>query len=170
MAQTLNLVIGDLVIRGGNILKVFQIKKNTIGLRPFFHLKTNKNLTFTLLLAHINDGHIRRPTSKNKIEKLLNLIIKKPTAEKDFPVFDTKTALSHNQLAKTLWVIKILWLEKQEKSGILQGVKLTVFRQAMLQAAEEIATANNISPEEAKLLILSDLKFSQKTNSQKKKN
>lgn len=167
MAETLNLAVGDLVVRNGKILKVFKVKKDTINLRPFFHIQTSNGLTFTLLLAHTNDGHIRRLVSRNKIGKLLNLIIKKPTIKNDYPAFDTKTALSHNQLAKTLWVIKTLWLEKKEKLGILQGVKLTVFRQAMVQATEEIAAVNHTSPEEVKLSILSGLEFSQKANLRK---
>ena len=162
MAQTLNLAIGDLVVRSGKILKVSQIKKNTINLKPFFHIKTSNGLTFTLLLANINDSHIRRLASKNKIEKLLNLIIKKPIAKKDYSVFDAKTALNDNQLAKTFRTIKILWLEKKEKSGILQGLKLTVFRQAMIQASEEIAATNKISIGKAESTILSALNFCQK--------
>jgi len=161
MTETLCFEVGDLVVRNGKILKVFKVKKDSINLRPFFHIKTSNGLTFTLLLAHTNDGHIRRLASKNKIGKLLNLIIKKPTAQKDYPDFDTKTALTENQLAKTLWVIKILWLEKQKKSGILQGVKLSIFRNAMLQATEEIAAVNNTSPDQVKLLLLSDLKDNQ---------
>ena len=164
MTETLNLAIGDLVVRSGKILKVSQIKKDTINLRPFFHIKTSNGLTFTLMLAHTNDGHIRRLASKNKIGKLLKLIIKKPTVGNNNLDFDPKTALSHNQLAKTLRAIKALWQEKQKKSGILQGTKLTVFRQAMLQATEEIAAVNNTSPEEVKLSILSGLEFSQKAN------
>ena len=165
MTETLNLAIGDLVVRNGKILKVSQIKKNTIDLRPFFHIKTSNGLTFTLMLAHTNDGHIRRLASKNKIGKLLNLIIKKPLAKKDYPVFDAKTALNDNQLAKTFRAIKILWREKQKKSGILQGTKLTVFRQAMLQASEEIAAVNKTSIGKAESTILSALNFCQKNKS-----
>ena len=162
MTQTLNLAIGDLVVRNGKILKVSQVKKDTIDLRPFFHIKTSNGLTFTLLLAHTNDGHIRRLVSKNKIGKLLKLIIKKPTAGNNNPEFDAKTALSHNQLAKTLRAIKTLWQEKQKRSGILQGTKLTIFRQAMIQASEEIAATNKISIGKAESTILSALNFCQK--------
>ena len=160
MAETLNLAVGDLVVRNGKILKVSQIKKNSINLQPFFHIKTSNGLTFTLLLAHSNDGHIRHLVSKTKIGKLLNLIIKKPTAENNNLNFDAKTALSHNRLAKTLRAIKALWQEKQKRSGILQGTKLTVFRQAMIQATEEIAAVNNTSPEKIELSILTQLKNS----------
>ena len=169
MEETFSMAVGDLVVRYGKILKVFRIKKGTIGLQPFFHLQTSNGLTFTLMTAHAHDGHIRRLASKAKIEKLLNLIIKKPTTKNIDPDFDPKTALSDNKLAKTLFVIKTLWLEKQEKSGILPGTKSTVFRQAMIQATEEIAAVNQTSPEQVKLLILSGLKFSQKENLQKKK-
>lgn len=164
MTDRLRLTVGDLVVRHGKVLKVFQIKKNTISLKPFFDFQGNNGLTFTLKLKNAYDGHIRQLVSKNKIKALLNLIIKKSATKTSPFVFDTKTALSHNQLEETLWVIKTLWLEKQKKSDILLGGKLTIFRQAMLQATNEIAARNRTSPKQAESLILSGLKSNRKTN------
>ena len=170
MTGTLHLTIGDLVVRHGKVLKVSRINKSIISLRPFFDSRSNNGLIFTLELKNAYDGHIRQLISKNKIKILLDLIIKKSTSRANPPVFDIKTALTQNQFEETLQVIKILWLEKQKKSDILPSSKLNVFRQAMLQATEEIAAVNHTSPEQAKLLILSGLKSSQKTNPKKRKN
>ena len=165
MTDTLTLNIGDLVIRHGKILKVFEIKKDTVNLQPFFDFQGNNGLAFTLDLKNAYDGHIRKLVSKGKIKDLLNLIIKKSTSKAKSPVFDPKTALSQNQLEETLWVIKNLWLEKRAKSNVLPSGKLNIFKRAMLQATEEIAATNHTSPEQAKLLILSGLKLSAKNTS-----
>jgi RNA polymerase-interacting CarD/CdnL/TRCF family regulator len=164
MTSTLRLSLGDLVVRHGKVLKVSQINQNTVGLQPFFDFQGNHGLTFTLELKNAYDGHIRRLVSKSKIKTLLKLIIKKSTSKTNPPVFDAKTALSHNQLEETLWVIKTLWLEKQEKSDTLPSGKSTIFRKAMLQATEEIAATNHTSPEQAKSLILSGLKSNLKNH------
>lgn len=157
MTTTLNLNVGDLVVRYGKILKVFQINQDTVNLHPFFNFNSNNDLTFTLNLENTNGGTIRQLVSKNKIKTLLNLIIKKTAINSGSPVFDSKTALSQNQLEETLWVIKVLWLEKQKSDSLSSG-KSTIFRKAMTQATEEIAAANHTSPEKAELLILSGLK------------
>jgi len=157
MTGRLRLNIGDLVVRHGKILKVFKISQDTVELQPFFDFKGNNDLTFTLNLKNANDGHIRQLVSKTKIKTLLNLIIKKSAAKANLPVFNAKTALTHNQLEETLWVIKTLWLEKKKNSDILSSGKSTIFRRAMLQATEEIAATNRTSPKNAKSLILSGL-------------
>ena len=157
MTGTLRLNIGNLVVRHGKILKVFKANQNTVELQPFFDFKGNNDLTFTLSLKNANDGHIRQLVSKAKIKTLLKLIIKKSASKTNPPVFNAKTALTQNQFEETLWVIKTLWLEKKENSDTLSSGKSTIFRRAMLQATEEIAATNRISPEKAKSLILSGL-------------
>lgn len=160
MRDSFQLNIGDLVVRHGKVLKVLQINQDTISLQPFFCYQTSNNLTFTLKLQNAYDGHIRQLVSKGKIKSLFNLIIKKPVIKSNPPIFDSKTALNNNQLEDSLWVIKTLWLEKQEKSNILTGGKLSIFQRALLQTTEEIAAVNNTSPEQAKLLLFSGLESS----------
>ncbi|MBU1084820.1 MAG: hypothetical protein ABIJ43_00290 [Candidatus Beckwithbacteria bacterium] len=162
MTSKLSLVVGDLVVRYGKVLKVFKIKKDTIEFQPFFAFQAVNGLSFTLKLKNAYDGHIRQLVSKSKIKKLLSLIIKKPSAKINPPVYNTKTALNKNQLEETLWIIKILWLEKQKKANTLLGGKLVVFRKAMLQATNEIAAVNKTSPNQAELLIQSGLESSLK--------
>ncbi|MFH0943452.1 MAG: hypothetical protein V1810_04755 [Candidatus Beckwithbacteria bacterium] len=163
MANTTNLTVGDLVVRYGKVMKVFQINQDTVSLQPFSTLKTKNSLTFTLKRGQAHEGHIRPLVSKAKLKQLLDLIIKKPLTKDRCPVYNADTALRQNKFADTLWVIKTLWLEKQEKSNTLPGGKLTIFQQALIQITEEIAAVNHISPQQAKILLLSGLKSSLKT-------
>ena len=158
MTAKLKLKVGDLVVRFGKILKVFQVKQDTVNLKPFFDLKGNNGLTYSLNKKNLDDGNIRLLVSKDKIKTLLNQIINKATLETDSPVFDAKTALCQNKFEETLWVIKNLWLEKKEKLNTLSGGKLSIFKRAINQASEEIAASNNITPEKAELLIMKGLK------------
>lgn len=158
MSNKLELSVGDLIVRFGKILKVFQVKTDTVGLKPFFDFKGNNGLNYTLNKKNLDDGNIRLLVSKEKIKTLLNQIINKSSIEKDSPVFDAKTALCQNKFEETLWVIKNLWLEKKEKMNTLSGGKLTIFKRAINQASEEIAASSNISIEKAELLIMSGLK------------
>ena len=163
MISKLNLTVGDLVVRYGKVLKVFQIKKDAVSLRPFFNSQSSHGLTFTLKQKSVSQGHVRRLVSKTKLKDLLNLIIKKSIAKDRCPAFDSDTAL--NRLTDALWVLKTLWLEKQERSDTLATGKSNIFQRVLLQTAEEIAAVNRTSPERAKLQLLSGLKASLKTNS-----
>ncbi|MDZ7586302.1 MAG: hypothetical protein U0946_00990, partial [Patescibacteria group bacterium] len=107
---------------------------------------------------------IRKLISKTKLKQLLDLIINKTITQKHCPVYNAASALNSNQLNDTLWIIKTLWLEKQEKSDILPGGKLTIFKKAIIQTTEEIAAINNISPDQATSLLMSGLKSSLSTN------
>ncbi|AKM79219.1 MAG: hypothetical protein UX85_C0007G0086 [Candidatus Beckwithbacteria bacterium GW2011_GWB1_47_15] len=165
MISKLNLTVGDLVVRYGKVLKVFQIKKDAVSLRPFFNSQSSHGLTFTLKQKSVSQGHVRRLVSKTKLKDLLNLIIKKSIAKDRCPAFDSDTALNRNRLTDALWVLKTLWLEKQERSDTLATGKSNIFQRVLLQTAEEIAAVNRTSPERAKLQLLSGLKASLKTNS-----
>ncbi len=115
MTDKIRLNVGDLVVRHGKVLKVFQIDQDTIDLQPFFNFQASNGLTFTLMTKNAHDGHIRPLASKAEIKRLMNLIIKTSADETSPPAFDIKTALTINQFQDTLWIIKILWLEKQKK-------------------------------------------------------
>lgn len=157
MNKTLRFSLGSLVVRYGKILKVSKVEKDTIYLQPYFKSKVSSGLTFTINLSHANDGHIRPLTSKSKIKGLINSIIKKPSSKLKLPKFNAKTALISNEFISTLWVIKTLWVEKQEKGGTLTGSKTGIFKKAMIQATQEMAIANHTTPEQEAKNIMSKL-------------
>lgn len=164
MTNILSFAVGDLVVRNGKVLKIFKISQETISLQPFFHCRSNNGLTFTLKRDLVNDGHIRRLVSKTKLKKLLNLIIKKTISLDRCPDYNAASALISNKLTDTLWIIKTLWLQRQENSNTLPGGKLSIYQKALIQTTEEIAAINQTSPEHAKLLLMSDLKSSLAAN------
>lgn len=158
----LNLKIDSLVVRYGKVLKVSKIEEEVIQFKPFFSAQGDNDLTFTLKLDNVHDGHMRSLNSKDSIKTLLNSIIKKPIQEINLPKFDSKTALIGNQLEDTLWVIKNLWTEKKENSDTLPSGKQTILKKAILQAVNEIAAANNGLPDKAEAKLTSDLNSSLK--------
>ena len=160
MSNHLRLKIGDLVVRYGKVLKVSQLNKDTISLQPLSKLQSSNGLTFTIKFDSPQEGHLRRLISKDKLKQLMNQIIKKPITKEDCPVYDSNSALNSNRLADSLWVIKTLFLEKQEKSNTLPGGKLTIFQKALIQITEEVAAVTNTTIEKAKTQLLSALKIS----------
>ena len=87
------------------------------------------------------------------------MINKKFNNQSKLPAFDIKTAFSQNKLEETLKIIKTLYLEKSKKDNILLGGKLTTLKLAMIQATNEIAATNGISPQKAEQLLKSSLKI-----------
>ena len=162
MTKKLNLSVNDLVVRYGKVLKVFEVDKDTVSLQPFFEKQSGNGLTFTINLTSVNDGSIRKLDTKAKIKQLQKDIIKKSLTKEDCPAFDSKTALSLNQLEDTLWTVKALYIEKQEKAGVLLGGKLSTFKNAIQQASQEFAAINNTMPEKEHDKILLDLASSLK--------
>ncbi len=159
MTNSLKLKINDLVVRHGKVLKVSKISKNSVDLQPFFESQSSNGLTFTLNLSQVNGADIRKLTSKPNLKKLIALINKKFNNQSKLPAFDIKTAFSQNKLEETLKIIKTLYLEKSKKDNILLGGKLTTLKLAMIQATNEIAATNGISPQKAEQLLKSSLKI-----------
>jgi RNA polymerase-interacting CarD/CdnL/TRCF family regulator len=159
MANLSSLKKGDLVVRYGKALKVLQVNKNTVELQPYYNLQASNNLTYTVQLQQTNQHYIRPLTTKKQITQLLKLIKTKSKQSNSVNYADLDSNLKTNLLKETLLAIKALWLEKRSQNGILPSGKLKLFRQAMLQASEEISISNKILPEKAKLLILSNLKY-----------
>lgn len=162
MLNTLSLAVGDLIVRHGKVLKVSQVKKDSIDLQPYFNFKESHGLTYSVQLQNSNNVSLRKPVSREKAEQLLVSISKQPSQTLEINLLETKSALNTNELAETLKVLRKLWLEKQDKSGFLAGGKLGIYQQAMIQATQEIAAAKGILLEQAELLILSTLKNCQK--------
>lgn len=162
MPKDFKLIIGDLVIRHGKILKVSQISKDSVDLQPYFNCAESHGLTYSVQLPKEDNDKMRKPVASGKIKQLLALILKKRAKETNINIIETRSALNTSKLAETLKIIKSLWQEKQGKSGFLAAGKLGLYRQAMLQATEEIAAAKGILPKQAELLVLSSLGCDQK--------
>lgn len=160
MTNLSSLKKGDLVVRYGKVLKVIQINKNTVELQPYFNLQANNDLTYSIQLQQTDQRYIRPLTTKKQVTQLLKSIKTKLKQSNAVNYADIESNLKTNLLEETLLAIKTLLIEKRSQNGILPSRKLKLFRQAMLQASEEISISNKILPEKAKLLILSSLKHS----------
>lgn len=158
MTNLSSLKKGDLVVRYGKVLKVIQINKNTVELQPYFNLQTNNELTYSIQLQQTDQRYIRPLTTKKQVTQLLKSTKTKLKQSNTVNYADIESNLKTNSLEETLLAIKTLLIEKRSQNGILPSGKLKLFRQAMLQASEEISVSNKILPEKAKLLILSNLK------------
>ncbi len=154
--------VGDLLVRFGKILKVAAVKTDSTELLPFFNSKSSNGLTYSVQNQNLENSHVRRLVTREKLKQLLELILIKNSVAVAINVTETKTTLSTNQLAESLQLIKDLWLEKQNHAGFLPGGRLSLYQQALSQASEEIAAVKGIIPDQAKLLVLSTLKQGQK--------
>jgi len=154
--------VGELLVRFGKILQVAEVKIDCLVLRPFFNLKSNNDLTYSIPNKNLKSGRLRRLVTKKQLESLLKNIIKKTSSAKEINVTESKVSLTSNDLADSLQLIKTLWLEKQTNAGFLPGGRLSLYQQALTQVSEEIAAVKGTLPDEAKLLVLTSLKKGQK--------
>ena len=154
--------VGELLVRFGKILQVAEVKIDCLVLRPFFNLKSNNDLTYSIPNKNLKSGRLRRLVTKKQLESLFTNILKKTSAAKEINVTESKVSLSSNDLADSLQLIKTLWVEKQTHAGFLPGGRLSLYQQALNQVSEEIAAVRGTLPDEAKLLVLTSLKKGQK--------
>lgn len=154
--------VGELLVRFGKILQVAEVKIDYLVLRPFFNSKSCNNLTYSIPNQNLKNGRLRRLVTKKQLESLMKNIIKKTSPTKEINVTESKVALTSNDFADSLELIKNLWLEKQTNAGFLPGGRLSLYQQALNQVSEEIAAVKGTLPDEAKLLILTSLKKGQK--------
>ncbi len=77
------LKVGDLLVRFGKILKISAIKTQSIELLPFFNLKSNHGLTYTIPAENLNQDQIRPIVTLEKLNRLLKTLFQ--LAAKDLP-------------------------------------------------------------------------------------
>ena len=112
------LKVGDLLVRFGKILKISAIKTDSVELHPFFNLKTSSGLTYSIPTESLNHGQIRPIVTLEKLNRILKtLFMKTSPVTVSVDVIDTKNALNTHELAESLFLVKTLWLEKQNHTG-----------------------------------------------------
>ena len=147
----------DLWVRFGKILKVAEIKGDSIEMRPFFNLKSSNGLTYSIQTQNLDSGKIRKLITKEKLQQLLQLL-KNASLPTEINVLENKLSLNTQDLGESLQLLKTLWHEKQNHAGFLPGGRLSLYQQTLAQASDEVAAVKGILPEEAKRLILTSLK------------
>lgn len=150
--------VGDLLVRYGKILRVCEIKPDLVLLKPFFEVKTVNGLIYSIKNQNFDGGQIRKLVTKSQLEELWEKAFNADRPAEEIDVTESKSSLNVEGLAESLRLIKILWSEKQAHAGYLPGGRLNLFQQALTQAAEEIAAVKGILPDEARALVLSNLK------------
>jgi RNA polymerase-interacting CarD/CdnL/TRCF family regulator len=154
----MKLRIGDLLVRYGKILRVHEIKSDIVMLKPFFEVRANNGLVYSIQNKNLDAGKIRKLVTKDRLKELWNSIFNVDSLPQQIDVVESKSSLNLDGLDESLVLIKTLWTEKQAHAGYLPGGRLSLFQQALSQATDEIAAVKSILPEEARTLVLSALK------------
>ncbi len=158
MDRNIKLAVGDVLVRFGRILRVSGIKADTVEMRPFFAVKANNGLTYSIKSQNLTGSQIRKLVTKEKLKELVQNILVGEFLPLEINVVESRSGLNINDLDESLRLIKTLWLERQNHAGFLPGGKLTLYQQALIQASDEIAAVKGITQDDAKKLILISLK------------
>jgi RNA polymerase-interacting CarD/CdnL/TRCF family regulator len=159
MLEVLKLKVGDLMVRYGRVLKITKISKGVVFLKPYFDAKNNMGrLSYSLPIKNMKMNKLRRVLSKGELDKLLKKALMEPDKDKELLALKMKDPLENNDLAETMKVVRMLWLEKRANSGSLPGGKLTVYKQALEQLVGEAAAICGLTLEKADIKINTVLK------------
>jgi RNA polymerase-interacting CarD/CdnL/TRCF family regulator len=158
MDRGVKLAVGDVLVRFGRILRVCGIKTETIEMRPFFEIRSNNGLTYSIQHKNLDSTQIRKLVTKEKLKELFQSVLARESLPMEVNVVESRSGLNVTDLGDSLRLVKTLWQEKQNHAGFLPGGKLTLYQQALAQASDEIAAVKGIAPDDAKKLILASLK------------
>ena len=157
MKDGLTLKVGDRVVRYGRVLKVFQIKGDTVYFQPHFNPQTSNGLTYQISLKNVTKSNIRKLVTKQKLQDLFKSILNTDSELGAINDLEIRSSLNANNLLQTLKVIKNLWLEKTGRPGTLASGKQNIYQQAMDQATEEVAAVKGLKLDKARQVIISAL-------------
>jgi RNA polymerase-interacting CarD/CdnL/TRCF family regulator len=151
--------VGDKIVELGQVFAIFKIKKirngngeleRVIFFKPYFKTKIATNLTCSIPENSIKETGIRRPISPKELGRLIKKLGKKGDIEKAIVINEAKNLLKLNQPSETVELLRMLWLEKNQKPESFSKSKKDIFNLALTRLIEEFALVGRTSLEKAK--------------------
>lgn len=151
--------VGDKIIESGQVYRIFKIKKqkNSEGklekivyFNPHYKTAQNTSVICSIPALNIEKTGIRKPISKNRLERLMQNLTSKKTVEKFSDINKAKMLLKSNDPADTVKLLITLWREKNKETENFSKSKRIIFDLAMENLVQELALVEGVSLEKAR--------------------
>jgi RNA polymerase-interacting CarD/CdnL/TRCF family regulator len=153
----LKLKVGDRVIDAGRVYRIFKIKKarntggekvKTIWFKPQFEKGNGSGIIRSIPLESVKDAGIRRPISKQELKEVFEILEKKIRRRK-VKLSNLKSKLNENKPEVTAWLLKRLWLDKEDEEVSFSPTKKRLYGKALRRLSEEAAYIKGTTQEKA---------------------
>jgi RNA polymerase-interacting CarD/CdnL/TRCF family regulator len=159
--------VGDKIVDHGQIYRIFKVKKvkgfndkkgKHLFYKQYFKREKDQSLICSIPESNVNKANLRRPASKKKIRETLRLLKKKPNGETKVSVADAAAFFKENDPREIARLLRLLWVEKQDKDKPFATRKKIIFKNAMRYLTEEISLVQKIGLKKARQKIRRRLK------------
>lgn len=152
MTNLNDLKIGDIIIRFGQVYKVFKIENATVFYHKFLESLKQATSIFSIPQDSIEKTKIRVPIEKAKLEKLLTTDLEDLKVDLTMSLNAIKNYLNTDDPVEVMRMLKMLTLMRDE-NGKLPFSKREVFDTLTKRFSSEVAFVYGIEEKEAKLKI-----------------
>lgn len=162
-----SLKVGDKIVEGGRLYRVFEIKKRDTGngetekiicYRPYFKSVETRSLICSIPIKNLTKTKIRKPLKKRDLLELLKAELKKPVIQTPNDINKAKDYVASNNPKHVAKLLKCMWLEKGNSDTNFTKSKKDMFELAIKNLEEEVAYVNHITLEKAREKITETLK------------
>lgn len=163
--DSVDLKVGDKIIRFGQVYHVFKIKKEERDgeqkriamFRPYFKNKKNRSLVLSIPVQNLEKTSMRKPLNKKAVRKILKNMSELPEVTKHIKTVVARDQLMLNDPYKNVEILKRIWIEKQKKGKNLTKSKQSLLALAIKRLMQEFALATDMTVKKAKEKIKKEL-------------
>lgn len=146
------LKIGDVIIRFGQVYKVFKIENATLYYQKFFEGLKQAASILSIPQAAIEKTKIRLPIEKKELDALLGEELQNLKVDLTISLNAIKSILNTDEPKEVMRVLKMLTLMRDE-NGKLPFSKREIYDTLLKRFSSEVAFVYQVDEKEAKRLI-----------------
>ncbi|MBU1089014.1 hypothetical protein KKA02_04025 [Patescibacteria group bacterium] len=141
--------MGDKLVDGGRVYKIYKIKKDILFFEPFFKEDKDTLLTSSIPVSSISKTNIRKPVTGKEINEAIKFLSVKRELALPLDINTARNLLDSNDINQTVSILKRLWIEQKDPTRPFATSRKNIFRLALKQLAEELAFLSHTSIEKA---------------------
>lgn len=158
--------VGDRIVEAGRVYRIFKVRKKENGegkeervifFKPQFK-KNNNGLVCSIPAKNAVDARIRKPVTKKKFRELMDILGKKVKKYNKVNTSSLKDKLNKNNPKTTTYVLRKLWIDKNNEDTSFSPTKRRVYKKALRNLSEELAWLNDTTVRKARSKIKETLK------------
>lgn len=152
---------GDRIVEAGRVFRIFKTRyeKNGEGeehkviyFKPQY--KKNKNaLVCSIPVDSADEARIRKPTTKTEFKDILKYLGKETKIKGKINTSTLNDKLNKNKVKTTAYVLKKLWVDKNNDNTSFSPTKKRIYRKAFRNLSEELAWLEDTTVKKAKKKI-----------------
>lgn len=139
--------VGDRIVEAGRVFRIFKVRydkngeneeKKVIYFKPQFKKNTNA-LECSIPVESALDAGIRKPSTKTEFKDLLKMLTKRGRKNGKINTAGLKDKLNKNRAKTTAYVLRKLWLDKNNENTSFSPTKKRIYKKALRNLSEELA-------------------------------